>query len=122
MNIQRRNFIQLFLAYAFLGNSEAASRNYLNNEDFEHWKLNNQELVKECNTVYLSWISSESSTPKQYLSKLGIDGFQGERKLSQLIHQDFKDQKTFIVNGLVLSKTEACLIASIGEAVHFSYS
>ncbi len=120
MNIPRRNFLQLMLIYSFLGKSEAASRDYFYNIDVDQWKRNHQGMLKECHTVYLSWISSEPIAPKLYLSKLGVNVFQGKGALTQIIRQDFKDQKTFIVNGLVLSKTEACLIAGIGEVVYFT--
>ncbi|MBL7004578.1 MAG: hypothetical protein ISR69_11195 [Gammaproteobacteria bacterium] len=117
MNITRRDLLKFILAYTFTDNAKAVSNKYNPIESFFLRHDINPELKGECIEVFHAWNSRIiEMTPEQYLSKLQINRSDGVSNLNQMITDDFKNHNIIDVKGLVLSKTEASILASIGES------
>ena len=72
-------------------------------------------VIRDCTAVYVAWIARESVSPPRYLSaKLNSTGSPGGLKMTELIDRDFANNEIFVIDGLVLSKSEAASLACIG--------
>ncbi len=113
MTMNRRKVLQSFLVYFFAGKLLAL-------EGFSHpFRSDGKSvdmptpLINECKAVHRHWIQVEGHSPVEYLAELGFDN---QPKLKKIIQNDFEEHNIFIVGGLVLAKTEAAIIATMGES------
>lgn len=114
---KRRKLLQILLALPFANRVGAFSEkaNTINETLFR--ELHQQDVLMEIHSVYLEWISAGLPSPQQFLSECGLTQPRKKGSLRHYIKNDFIDQKTIMINGLVLSKTEAAFIASLGEKI-----
>lgn len=84
-----------------------------NNENFQHSEFSSKydsRHLSECREVLRVWKISEPTDPLTYIqtSRLSTDP---NMTLSQLTKLDFETNNLITVNGLVLGKTEAAMLA-----------
>jgi len=74
-------------------------------------KVDQSFLEDELQHLLTQWNIREKDTPEVYLADKNISVNSDVKLLKQQRVQDFKYGNVFILNGLVLSKTEAALLA-----------
>lgn len=72
-------------------------------------------MAKEFHAVYLAWLRAESIDPVSYLRSRGLSSIADKVSIRNLSRQDFACGNTIYINGFVLSKAEAAVIASMGK-------
>ena len=77
-------------------------------------------MAKEFHVVYLAWVRAESVDPVDYLRSRGLHTISDKAAIRNLSKQDFACGNTTYINGFVLSKAEAAVIASMGKAAVIS--
>lgn len=107
--------MQFLLASALVEQASAVSDACPDGKLVNGLLSDNPQLMQECRIVYQAWVSREAMPPGQYLSSLCAELPATESSLAGVIRKDFEERNTFPVNGLVLSRTEACVIACVGE-------
>ena len=70
----------------------------------------------ELEFIYREWIQKENDEPKRVLSELQLD-LNDRKNLLNTFSRDFEEGNIFIVKGLVLSFSEAAILASIGSLI-----
>jgi len=75
--------------------------------------LNDENLkVSDFEQISLYWQHNESTSASTFLCNKGVDATCSQEYIEDIIIQDFKQDNTIIINGLVISKTEAAIIVS----------
>lgn len=103
----KRNFIKYIAsssAFASLNTSVLASTI---SSKLEINSVNISKLVSDI------WNKEMPMSPYSYLSQKSISAHTSERRVKEAIQHDFKNDKTILVNGFIISATEAALIATI---------
>lgn len=76
-------------------------------------------LVQECQIVYKHWTLTEQKAPEKYfIDRMALHDID-PCNFSELRNIDLDEENSINVNGLVLGKTEAALIAYLGSQVFF---
>jgi hypothetical protein len=117
MNYQRRKVTQAIIALFFsdnvsaIGHQEARINELLNNQD------NFQGVLGECLEVYRHWLAVEGDSPKAFFDALNANAQSDAQWIRKEIQRDFEVNRLLTVQGMVISKTEAVILARIGEGV-----
>lgn len=101
LNINRRGFLQLTMATLAGNQLHYRSGN----------ELNHDALFDELIQVHRCWFQQIRMAPASFLSQFSNDRLKDQKFLSQQITADFVRGDTVDVNGLLLSKTEAAIMA-----------
>ena len=70
----------------------------------------------ELEFIYREWIQKENDEPKRVIAELQLD-LNDRKNLLNTFSRDFEEGNIFIVKGLVLSFSEAAILASIGSLI-----
>lgn len=100
----RRSLLQLISAYGILG---LYPLNIQAEKIQGDSKLENELLI-----ILQNWLDLEKTPPGDYLSTRGID-IRETNKLKEISASDFKSGRTICIQGLILSKSEAAVLAEL---------
>ena len=103
----RRSLLQYF---ATTGAISALGVGFINATD--NFELAN-ENVNIAKLINQEWYKTMSISPFAYLNQKSISNLTTHSEIESTIQSDFRNDSTVIVNGYILSATEAALIASI---------
>ncbi|GAA6204835.1 hypothetical protein [Thalassotalea sp. SU-HH00458] len=75
--------------------------------------LNDENLrISDFEQISIYWKQNELTLASTFLCNNGVDARCSPEYIEGLIIKDFEQDNTIIINGLVISKTEAAIIAS----------
>lgn len=75
-----------------------------------------RDCARECCAVYEAWLKQEKMLPKEYLANKGVcDIRKGEGLYSELLPAEFAANDIIEVNGFVMAKSEAAMVAYLGQ-------
>ncbi|MCR8924112.1 hypothetical protein NO559_15110 [Dasania sp. GY-MA-18] len=106
IDLKKRQLIKMAAALP-LFNAALVSRAHTEKSDFS---------VSEINKVLDAWLKTMSLTPQDYLANRSVLPGSAD-KIREMSVEDFRSGKTLHVNGVVLSCTEAALIAELASAL-----
>jgi hypothetical protein len=102
--ISRRNVLKFGIGIGLVAGISQCVKNVSSKEKFG-------ASVDEFVSVHTAWFEAEKVKPQIYLSSLSDSVFTNSDLMQVQIESDFYDNRILLVNGLMLSKTEAALIA-----------
>lgn len=106
----RRNIIALSTSGCVVTSSPTLGSIFVNKD------VSGQTLAfDEYRQVYTEWINEVGCEPLEYLSSLGVYDLNNKKEIKALVIQDFSSGNIINIQGFVLSKVEASIIASIGK-------
>jgi len=96
--------LPLLMTYQSLSKTE--NRNYDNS------------VLNELKKAQIVWEKSEKCCPIQFINKLSISVINDQTLLRAQISNEFKKNEVVDINGLIVSKTEAALLASLSSVLN----
>jgi len=103
-NTSRRSLLQLLSAFGILG---------LYPLNIQAKKIQgDSKLENELRIILQNWLDQEKILPGDYLSIRGID-IRDPKRLKEISVSDFKNGQTICFQGLMLSKSEAAVLAEL---------
>jgi len=107
--MDKRNLLKLMVSTAGI----ATLSPYIKN--FARQSINEESVLLSNDLQYVAehWMKHEGSFAGEYLAKINLSEKLNE--LNSLITNDFKNNNTYTINGLVLSKTEVAIMAYLGS-------
>ena len=114
MHAERRKFLKNLVVISaniglFSGSLSAATLGSDNSDRFD------SNIRKELFCVYREWTKKYRLEPTRFLLDCGISQFTSCKQIRHLTRMDFATSRIININGLVLGKTEAAVIASLYE-------
>ena len=110
-NILRRRVLKFGLGIITAASMPAIAPHSINLKD----NLSAAEF-SELKILHSEWVKQGNGEPRHVIADLQLESF-GLGPLQNRFEQDFIQGKIFVVNGLILSFTEAAILAAIGSAV-----